>query len=130
MDPPNSLIAFLLLSSLHIPLHIWGDYILQSGWMAGRKRHSNIACTAHAIAYTVPFLAPIIIIKSSLETGVWGGGLALLVIGSSHWLIDRFNLAAMAPLLRGEGYGKHPRWVELIIDQGLHLTCNAVAFWL
>ncbi len=63
--------------------HLVGDYLLQSDWMAQRKRTSSIAALTHAIAYTIPFL----FIAGSAS---W---LACSVIIWSHFLIDRFGLA-------------------------------------
>lgn len=66
---------------LQLILHLIGDYILQSDWMANNKTSQNIACVAHALVYTLPF---ILVTQSKL---------ALLVIMWSHFLIDRFRLA-------------------------------------
>lgn len=61
--------------------HLAGDYLLQSHWMASQKTKSHLAALAHVIFYAIPFL----IIKAS-----W---LAMLVIISTHFLIDRYRLA-------------------------------------
>lgn len=66
---------------LQLILHLIGDYILQSDWMATNKTSQNFACFCHALVYTLPFL---LLTRSVL---------ALLVIGGTHFLIDRFRLA-------------------------------------
>jgi hypothetical protein len=60
--------------------HLVGDYVLQSQWMANNKDRENLPCLLHCLLYTACFLA---------LTGSWK---ALLVIGVTHFLIDRFRL--------------------------------------
>lgn len=62
-------------------LHLIGDYILQSHWMAVNKSKKSLPCLLHCLTYTLPFL---------LLTRSW---LALGIIGGTHFLIDRFGLA-------------------------------------
>jgi hypothetical protein len=62
-------------------LHLIGDYITQSDWMAQNKRKSSIAAGLHAIIYSLPFL---------LLQPSWA---AFAVILGTHFLIDRFGLA-------------------------------------
>ena len=62
-------------------LHLVGDYLLQSHWTATQKTSKTIACLSHVILYTLPFL----LITSSVP--------ALLVIGGTHFVIDRWRLA-------------------------------------
>lgn len=61
--------------------HFVGDYLLQSDWMAREKTHAILPALAHALTYTVPFL----LLTRSIP--------ALLFIGGTHFLIDRFRLA-------------------------------------
>jgi cell division protein FtsW (lipid II flippase) len=65
---------------LQLILHLIGDYVTQSDWMAQRKTQSSIAALAHATVYSLPFL-------------LIGSAWAWLVIWSTHFLIDRFRLA-------------------------------------
>jgi len=37
-------------------LHLTGDYLLQSDWMALNKIKSNRAAATHALVYSLPFL--------------------------------------------------------------------------
>lgn len=62
--------------------HLFGDYITgQSDWMALNKNKRSIPCLVHVFLYTLTFL---------FLTTSWK---ALLVIGVTHFLIDRFSLA-------------------------------------
>lgn len=61
-------------------LHLLGDYVLQSDWMAQRKTKCSFAAFCHALVYSVPFL----LIASEN---------ACCVIFLTHFLIDRFRLA-------------------------------------
>ncbi len=61
-------------------LHLFGDYVSQSDWMANNKTKSTWAAFCHATVYSLPFL----FIAS------WS---AWLVIWSTHLLIDRYRLA-------------------------------------
>lgn len=66
---------------IQLILHLIGDYVLQSDWMAQNKRKSSIAAGAHAVTYSLPFL---------LLQPSW---MAFAVILGTHFLIDRFGLA-------------------------------------
>jgi Protein of unknown function (DUF3307) len=61
-------------------LHLFGDYLLQSDWMAMNKSKRTMPCLVHVTLYTLSFL----LLTRSLP--------ALLVIGGTHFLIDRFGL--------------------------------------
>lgn len=119
-------------------LHLLGDYILQTNWMATEKTKRDIAAAAHAFVYGLSFL----LLTSS--------GLALFTIVWTHYLIDRYRLAryvvfaknwATEPHLRwGEcsttGYHKDTPpwlafWLLIIADNTLHLCINYAAIrWL
>ncbi len=61
--------------------HLWGDYILQSDWMAQNKTKDSMAAFIHAGIYTALFL----LFTRSIP--------ALAVIFFTHAAIDRFRLA-------------------------------------
>lgn len=63
-------------------LHLLGDYITQSDWMALNKRKNTAAAMAHAFVYSLPFL---------LLT-YRHGPLCWTTILWTHFLIDRFGL--------------------------------------
>ena len=102
--------------------HLVGDYVLQTDWMARTKASSLVAAVVHSMVYSLPFV---------LITGLsW----ALLVIWSTHTLIDRYRLASFVIRLK--------RWswkdgeintslsadinmmLLIVIDNTIHLTIN------
>ena len=62
-------------------LHLIGDYITQTDWMAKNKINDIRVASLHAIIYSLPFL----FITHSL--------LALSVICITHIFIDRYRIA-------------------------------------
>lgn len=135
-------------------LHLLGDYVTQSDWMAQNKTKSTWAAFCHATVYSLPFA----LIAS------WS---AWLVIWSTHLLIDRFRLARyvcywknilLGPAFWGFGYssavggaamdklqwhdcsgtGYHKDsppwmsvWLMIAADNTLHLAINAASIaWL
>lgn len=114
-------------------LHLIGDYLTQSHWMATRKVSSTWAAFVHATIYSGPFFL----------LGTWK---AVLVIWATHLLIDRFRLARYVvfaknlvgwPLPKWEdckatGYPSAvPPWLSVWLliaaDNTLHLTINFLA---
>jgi hypothetical protein len=61
--------------------HLWGDYILQSDWMAQNKTKEWWPAAVHALLYSLTFL----LLRPSAT--------ACLVIFGTHVVIDRFRLA-------------------------------------
>ncbi len=70
-----------MITANQLVLHAVGDYILQSDYMASAKTKRWTPAIVHAVVYTLPFL---------LLTQSW---LALLVMCSSHAIIDHLRLA-------------------------------------
>lgn len=66
---------------LQLILHLFGDYVTQSDWMAQNKTKRFAPAAAHAVVYSLPFL----LLRPS-----W---LAFAVILVTHFLIDRYRLA-------------------------------------
>lgn len=62
-------------------LHLIGDYVTQSDWMANGKTSKYGPALAHAIVYSLPFL----LLRPS-----W---IAFAVILVTHFFIDRFRIA-------------------------------------
>lgn len=120
--------------------HGLGDYVLQSDWMALKKRKSFGIALVHAIVYSLPFL----LLTQSLP--------AWLVIVFTHAIIDRFALAKyvcfaknfLAPpdawpswaRTNATGYDEDKpvwmsTWLFILADNTLHLICNYAALrWL
>lgn len=96
---------------IQLILHLIGDYVTQSDWMAQNKTKSIWAAFCHATVYSLPFLA-----ISSLN--------AWLVIWGTHLLIDRFRLARYVVWAKNflcpipiwepqpEGYEDENEWAE------------------
>lgn len=124
--------------------HLWGDYILQSDWMAKGKTIWWAPCLLHVLLYSGTFL---------LLHPNWK---ALAVIALTHYFIDRYRLARLvvfaknwtpvrlefwlkrgAPILwyhrlTATGYPEGvPDWMSvwllIIADNTLHLTINYLA---
>lgn len=62
-------------------LHLIGDYVTQSDWMASNKTTSYVPAAVHATVYSLPFL----LLRPS-----WT---AFAIILITHFFIDRFRLA-------------------------------------
>ncbi len=65
--------------------HLFGDYILQSDWMAQNKTRAHWPAFVHALLYSLCFVP--------LCWHAPGPGGAWTVIFVSHFIIDRFRLA-------------------------------------
>jgi len=105
--------------------HLLGDYVLQTDWMAKTKSSSLLAAVIHSLIYSLPFL---------LITGIsW----AILIIFSTHTVIDRYRLAGYVMKLKAGTWrqrGKkpaNPREVNyilaIVIDNTIHLAINYLA---
>lgn len=119
-------------------LHLIGDYLTQTDWMAREKVKRSWAALVHAVVYTLPFM---LITQSAL---------ALSVIAVSHFLIDRFRLARYVVFAKNwvtdtsltwddckaTGYPSSTPpflsvWLMIIADNTLHLSINYAAIrWL
>lgn len=116
-------------------LHLVGDYVTQSDWMANNKTKSTRAAFCHATVYSLPFL-----LIASIP--------AWLVIWSTHLLIDRFRLARyvvyaknwMSPVSTWKPWAECSRtgyhkdtppwlavWLMIAADNTLHLAINYLA---
>lgn len=120
---------------IQLILHLVGDYVTQSDWMAQNKTKSTWAAFCHALVYSLPFL-------------LIGSQAAVLVIFFTHLLIDRFRLARYVTYAKnflgapstwhrwedccGTGYHKDsPAWLSVWLmiaaDNTLHLAINHAA---
>lgn len=118
-------------------LHLFGDYLLQSDWMALNKNQRTWPALVHAIVYSLPFF-------------FIGSAPAVGVIFGTHFLIDRFRLVRYVVFLKNHlgptryewqdcsETGFHKRtpewlatWLMIICDGTIHLACNYCALkWL
>ena len=119
-------------------LHLVGDYVTQTDWMARNKRSNVHAAVAHAVIYGVPFIL------------IGASPLALFVIIVTHALIDHYGLARYVVFAknwvtepglrwadcRGTGYPPDTPpwlafWLLIIADNAMHLCINYAALrWL
>lgn len=114
-------------------MHLVGDYILQSDWMATEKTKRMFPALVHALVYSLGFLY----FRPSLT--------ALAVIFGSHYLIDRYRIARYVVWAKNwigpnrpwsecstTGYpNERPVWLTvwllIIADNILHIVINGVA---
>ena len=127
----------MLIVADQILLHLLGDYVVQSHWMATQKTSKSLPAALHALTYSLPFLlltrAPV----------------ALLVIATTHFVIDRWRLARYLVWFKdrfapkafrhpwsecqktGQSEAKIPPWLGvwlmIIADNTLHLVINGLA---
>ncbi len=119
-------------------LHVIGDYIVQSDWMATEKTKRSFAALIHVVTYALPFL----LLTQSIT--------ALAVIAGTHFIIDRWRLARFVCWAKnwpwpgrrpwsecaGNGYpADRPPWLTtwlmIIVDNTMHVVINGVALrWL
>jgi len=119
-------------------LHLIGDYVIQTDWMARNKTGNIFIAAIHAGVYSLPFL----LLSPSMR--------ALVVIFGTHVIMDRYRLARYVvfaknkvtdPGLKWEdacktGYHKDTPpwlavWLLIIVDNTMHLTINYSALhWL
>lgn len=106
--------------------HLCGDYLLQNDWLADRKLKSIWVAILHAFLYSLPFL---LLTRSPP---------ALLIILSTHAIIDRYRIAAQFTKFANwkfdgdNGFSAdRPAWLTtwliIIIDNTMHLTINHFA---
>lgn len=119
-------------------LHLIGDYVTQTDWMAREKRKSARAATAHAFVYGLPFL---LLTQSHwalfviVVTHLWIDhlGLARYMVFAKNWVTDRSLKWADCS---ATGYpASAPPWLAvwllIIADNTLHLCINYAAIrWL
>ncbi len=117
-------------------LHLLGDYVLQSEYMAANKAKKTWVAFFHAFVYSAPFL----LICQSYP--------ALFVIFFTHAIIDRFRLARyviMAKNIAGDpvhyrnyltssGFPENlpawsAGWLVVIVDNIMHLFINGMAIY-
>lgn len=118
-------------------LHLLGDYITQTDWMAQNKTKNAWAAVLHAVVYTIPFIL------------LTSDPFALFLICGSHFWIDHCRLVRYVLYFKNKignwnnptyfwenckatGYpSENPAWLSvwlmIIADNFLHLTINYFA---
>jgi hypothetical protein len=122
-------------------LHIFGDYWIQSDWMALNKNKQTLPCLIHCAYYTAPFML------------LTNSGFCLCLIFLTHFVEDRWSLVKYIIWLKNHinptfsyppfdkcrvtGYYDswdesnqdcRPNWITtwlyIITDNSYHLFCN------
>lgn len=100
---------------LQLILHLIGDYITQTSWMANNKTKDtlvgHVAAFLHAVVYSVPF-------------AFIGSFLAFMVILTSHYLIDKFRLINYVKKFSNDTPAFISFWLIIIADNTIHLLIN------
>lgn len=110
----------MLVTADQLLCHAVGDYCLQSDWMATEKTKRSLAAAVHALTYTLCFIpaastwgqvswSPLTWIPQSVS---W---LALPVICSTHFAIDRWRLARYVCWAKNFIAPKH---IEVLYPEG------------
>jgi Protein of unknown function (DUF3307) len=119
-------------------LHLFGDFVTQSDWMAVNKSKRTWPALCHVTLYSTPFF-----LIGSLP--------AVTVIFASHFIIDRFRLIRYLVWAKNwigpepyspwrecadTGFAKTcppwlATWLMIVADATVHLACNYCALrWL
>lgn len=122
-----------MITADQLTCHLIGDYLLQSDWMAIEKTKQHFAAGVHALVYSLSFL----FLQPS-----W---LAIVIIITTHFLIDRYRLARYIVWAKNwlgpnkpwkdcnvTGYpSDRPAWLTvwllIIADNVLHILINGFA---
>ena len=113
-------------------LHQWGDYMLQTTWMAltkvQRTTQGWLAAISHGCIYTIPFL--LLIHQLNLSYPELRGSIICL----THILIDHYRVNGVWARLVNWEWKKEqpiiPAWCLVEIDQIMHFTINTITlFW-
>lgn len=108
-----------MFTATQLVVHAVGDYIIQSDWMANNKTKSHWPCFVHALLYTLAF----VLLTQSAQ--------ALLVIGLTHFLIDRWRVARFVIALRNVILSPSPTVLDIDITTGSPKSCPPfLAVWL
>jgi Protein of unknown function (DUF3307) len=111
-------------------LHLVGDFVTQSDWMATNKTRRSWPAFCHAVVYSLPFL-------------LIGSSAAVSVIFVTHFFIDRYRLIRYLIWAKNQlSPQRHPwaecsvtgfhqstpewlaTWLMIISDATIHLICN------
>ena len=84
-----------------------GDYLLQSEWMAREKTRRSLAALVHCLTYLLPFL----LLTRNPYT--------LLVIGGTHFIIDRWHLARYVAWVKNRPWPGSAHGLLQKIDQAI-----------
>jgi len=105
---------------IQLLLHLIGDYLLQTDWMAKYKKQKGVdgllACLTHCTLYSLMFFYV-------------GNYQQVVFIFITHFLIDRYYFIKWyMNTFDMKEFSKEPfsPWSIVIIDNTFHLLCNFV----
>jgi hypothetical protein len=93
--------------------HLFGDYILQSDWMAQNKTKANLPAFCHALIYSAAFW--LLAVHAHHPWMCW------LTIFITHFLIDRYRLARYVVWAKN-WLGPRKAWFRIPYGSGIRLT--------
>ena len=97
--------------------HMFGDYVLQNGWMAMNKGKRGVALLVHCLLYTLSCWGVLLFVGVSLPA--W----AILVVFWGHAALDGSSVVAW---FWGKCNGTDPKTIPLflriLIDNTIHLA--------
>jgi len=110
-------------------LHLLGDYILQTTWMANEKTKRFLPAFIHALTYSLPFLF--------ITSGWWW-----VILFVTHYFIDRYRLAVYIIKIRENNWNSTnygfsdaipqflSMWLLFITDNSIHLFINTFCIYM
>jgi hypothetical protein len=109
-----------MFTAAQLVAHAFGDYVVQSDWMATAKTKKSTAALAHVLTYTLFFVPLAWDSGLQLSTLRWK---ALLFIAATHFVIDRWRLARYVCWAKNFLAPKH---IEVLHPEG-HSQAGQVA---
>lgn len=100
--------------------HLIGDYLLQTDWMASKKKKSWLVCLIHVIFYMLPFFA----------TRLCPAQLAMVAV--QHLIQDKTNFVFWFFRHAGKKAFLEPPfapWSLILLDNILHILWIAFVVW-
>jgi hypothetical protein len=106
----------MLITADQLLCHIFGDYVMQSDYMATKKTSSSVAAAIHVTTYGLCFIPLVcrwgnITHNPSTWLPVSINWIAMLVICSTHFIIDRWRLARYVCWLKNF---MAPKYIEIV----------------
>ena len=101
--------------------HFFGDFILQTDFLATKKKVSSLFCGIHVVSYMLPFLL--------CDLALW----QFLLIAAQHFIQDRTNFVVWFMRVKGSAeFAKPPMapWSIIVTDNILHILFIAFVVWL
>ena len=105
--------------------HLVGDWLLQTEWMAMEKRYNWRALLSHVTVYHALIFA---VLGYRFGYGDARVYVVVVVLALTHALLDRqWPVVRIMRLLRISVKRPPEKWLEIAIDQSLHILLLAAA---